>query len=194
MDTQREDLNWIRDNNLIDLIINEYLDFKDVNSVEVVSSYENRSFVLNLKTKLLLYGVKNVYISYTNGPIEEEFEKGYEYFLKERISFYQKLINDKFVRIKILSPFSIPIPLTNNVINYQKSINRLKFVSDYLIQAQRLIIVKPNKLWANQLNISLDTLSNIIDDMNKDNLDSKLDVINSLKLKAIRFISKEGTN
>ena len=194
MDTQKEDLIWIREQNLIDEICNSYLDLKDVNSIEIVSSYENESFVLKLKTKLLLYGVKNVYISYTNGIIEEEFVKGYEYFLEKRISFYKQLINEKFVRIKILSPFSIPLPLTDNIINYQKNINRLKFVSDYLIQAQRLMIVKPSLIWANQINLSLESFWDIISKMNKDSLDDKLDIINNLNLKGIKFISDEGTN
>ena len=190
---QREDLNLTNEELLAFKIINEYLDLKKVKSIEIVSSIENESFVLLLKAKLLIYGVENVYISYINGnDTLNEFLKGD--FLEKRISFYHKLINENFVRIKILSPFSMPLPLTDDVINYSKNISKLSFVSDYLINSQRMIVVKPNQLWANKLSLSLEELWNKIFKMGESNLDNKLDLINSYRLKMIHFVSNEGTN
>lgn len=192
--TQNEDLNWIRENNLSDLIVKKYLDLKNVSSIEIVSSYENESFVLMLKAKLFICGIKNVYITYRNGPLFDEIEKYKELFLERRIDFYKKRIEEKFVRITLVSPFSLPIPLTKNVTYYRQNLDRLSFLSDYLIESQRLMIVKPNQSFADHLGISLDSLWDKVFEMQEKNLDSKLDLINSLHLKEIHFESDEGTN
>ena len=190
---QREDSSLTNEELLVDKIINECLDLRNVKSIEIVSSIENESFVLLLKAKLLIYGIKNIYITYINGSsIEKEFEKGD--FLDKKISFYHKLIEEKFVRIKVLSPFSKPLTLSSNVINYSKNVSKLSFVSDYLINSQRMIVVKPNQLWANKLSLSIDELWDKILKMNDSNLDNKLDIINSYRLKMIHFISTEGTD
>lgn len=192
--TQNEDLTWSRENNLSDLIVKEYLDLKNVSSIEIVSSYENESFVLMLKAKLFIYGVQNVYITYRNGPLFDEIEKYKEEFLDRRIEFYKKRIEEKFVRITIVSPFSLPIPLTKYVTYYRQNIDRLSFLSDYLIESQRLMVVKPNQSFADHLGIPLDELWDKVFLMQEKNLDSKLDIVNNLKLKEIHFESDEGTN
>ena len=108
---QREDSSLTKEELLVFKIINECLDLRNVKSIEIVSSIENESFVLLLKAKLLSYGVEYVYISYINGnDTLNDFLKGD--FLEKRISFYHKLINENFVRIKILSPFSMKTTLS----------------------------------------------------------------------------------
>lgn len=192
--TQKEDLNWIREDQLSDLIVNKYLDLKNITSIEIVSSYENEGFVLMLKAKLFIYGIKNVYVTYRNGPIFDEIEKYKEGYLDNRIEFYKKRIEEKFVRITLVSPFSLPIPLTKYVSYYRQNLDKLSFLSDYLVDSERLMIVKPNQSFARYLGISLDSLWDKVLRMQENNLDSKLDIINSLHLKEIHFKSDEGTN
>lgn len=194
--TQREDLISSREQKLAYRVLNEYYDFSNTKSVEILISYEDKDFALILKQLLVNFGVSKVFITYTNGVICEEINRGYRKYLDERISFYKERISEEFIRITVLSPFPLPVAITDEISKYQNHLSELSFLQDYLIDSPRIMIVKPNELWARKLNLTLlelwDRISLFYDSL--DSYDSIKDKLNSYNFKKIHFESDEGTN
>ena len=195
LNTQREDSISIKERNLA-LRVLGCINLDGNKVIEIVSSYENCLFAYSLKGILIQNGAKKVYITYTNGPIEKEINKGYRKYLDARIDFYKKRIAEGFLRITILSPFPMPIAKSDEVSLYQEHVGELSFLSEYLLHAQRCMIVKPNPIWALKLGISLDRLWDICElyYQYESILDSKLNKINSLGLSKLCFKTDEGTD
>lgn len=194
--TQREDLISNREYKLALRVVEEFLDLEGISSIEILSNYESKDFSNILMKLLLEQGVMKVFITYTNGEITLEINRGYRKYLDERISFYKERISEKFVRITVLSPFPLPVVLTDEVIAYQKHLSELSFLNDYLINSQRLMIVKPNQIWARKLNMQVEELWDKVEEFydSKDSYDSIKDKLNDYHLKKIYFKSDEGTD
>lgn len=196
LNTQRKDSISSKERKLA-LRVLGCLDLSGKKVAEIVISYENNLFAFILKGILIDAGLKKVYITYTNGPIiEKEINNGYREYLDARIDFYKKRIAEEFVRVTVLSPFPMPIALSDEVALYQKHIGELSFINEYLLHAERCMIVKPNPLWACKLGLSLEELWDKVDlfYQYESILDSKLDKINSLSLNKLHFKTKEGTD
>lgn len=194
--TQREDLILNKEYELALKVVEEYYDFSDTKSAEILVSFEEKDFAKTLEELLIAYGVGKVYITYTNGIVCEEINRGYRQYLDDRISFYKERISEGFVRITILSPFPLPVAITSEISEYQKHLGELSFLQEYLIKSPRIMIVKPNALWARKLNLTLLELWDKINEFynSDESYDEILDILNNYHFHKLHFESSEGTN
>lgn len=194
--TQREDLILSKEYELALRVVNEYYDFKGTKSVEILVSYEDLDFANTLSELLKDRGVGHVYTTYTNGIVTEEINRGYREYLDAKIAFYKELIAEEFIRITVLSPFPLPVAITDEIAKYQKHLYELNFLQEYLIESPRIMIVKPSSLWANKLDLTLLELWDILEEyyLSGDSYDSIKDKLNTYHFKYLEFISDEGTN
>jgi hypothetical protein len=186
--TQREDSIWNKELKLAQRVLTEYYDFKDTRSVEIVISYEEKEFAKTLMELFIAKGIRNVFITYTNGIICEEINKGFRKYLDDRISFYKERISEGFIRITILSPFPLPVVITRELEGYLKHLDELNFLQEYLIHSPRIMIVKPNLYWASRLGISLNELWDKVEALyDSDSLDIYKDKLDELKIEEFEF-------
>ena len=194
--TPSEDSILNREKRLALRVVSEYYDFSSTKSVEILCSYENNDFAKILMELLVKSGVRNIFITYTNGIMCEEINNGYRKYLDDRISFYKERISEEFIRITILSPFPLPVVITDEISEYQKHLGELSFLNDYLIESPRIMIVKPNQLWARKLGLTLEELWDKVDSFydSLDSYDSIKEKLNNYQINKIHFKSDEGTD
>ena len=193
--TQKEDSIWNKELKLAQRVLTEYYDFKDTKSIEIVISYEEKEFAKTLKELFIAKGIRNVFITYTNGIICEEINKGFRKYLDDRISFYKERISEGFIRITILSPFPLPVVITSEINGYLKHLDELNFLQEYLIHSPRIMIVKPNLYWASRLGISLNELWDKVEALyDSDSFDIYKESLDEFNIEELHFVSDEGTN
>ena len=177
-------------------VVSEYYDFSRSKSVEILCSYENNDFAKILMERLAEIGVRNIFITNTNGVICEEINSGYRKYLDDRISFYKERISEEFIRITILSPFFLLLVITDEISEYQNHLGELSFVNDYLIDSPRIMIVKPNQLWARKLGLTIEELWDKVEAFydSLDSYDQFKEKLNNYLIKKLHFISDEGKN
>ncbi|MGM9970610.1 MAG: aminopeptidase [Anaeroplasma sp.] len=185
-------------NKYLDYIIHKGISLQPNQVVEIVSSIQNGPIIYLLKEKLFKSRASDVIITYLDGnEIEKEINKDWELFLNKKIDKYKKLVENLFVRITLLSPFTIPITRTKSVDSYNDNIYKLNFVNDYFKAniTQHTIATIPNEYWANKLQISISELWNrVIDSTNKYSLlEEYIDVFSDLKIDYLIFGTSLGT-
>jgi hypothetical protein len=74
------------------------------------------------------------------------------------------LIEKKFKRLSIISPFVMPIARTKNAIEYLKLNYKMLFVRNYFLKNPHTIFPIANDLWAHKLQISIEALWDLIFD------------------------------
>lgn len=149
--------------------------------VEIVSPIECKELVDVLKEYLLNSNI-TVYVTFTN------FINGYSDRGKE---FYDRLMNDKFVRITIVSSFTIP--KSKGYIESQTPKIRSYFYNNI---AQRVMCAYPNTTWARRLGMNYSELKKSIIDlsMKKNDMLKYIDKLNSLPIRSLYITTSLGTN
>ena len=151
-----------RINDYFDYIVNEGLNLQKGQLVEIVGSSYIKNYIDMIKEACLKAEASFVYIKYTDGDeLEKKISNGYHNYILEDIKYYQYLIDNKFTRIVLTSPFTIPLPLNkNDILEYQNCQRELAFVNDYFknLESQRTIVSIANCYWAAKLQITEDEL------------------------------------
>lgn len=164
--------------------------------VEVVASTSIISFISILIEVLKKY-TNNIYISYNDGEdLELEINHDWEYYLNKKIKNYKTLILKKFKRIRIISPFTMPITRTDAVERYLSNTYRLRFLQDYFLYNPHTTIAVPNQIWALKLNLSMDELWEKIFELSykESPIFKYKNLLNSLNIKYLNFRTSLGTN
>ncbi len=163
------------------LYIIKSLNLKDEQPVEIVSPIECRE-LSDLLRGYLLNDIRDVYITYTNHL------SGYQ---KRDVSFYDELIKKGFVRITIVSSFTLPKSKEYLESQYPKL--RSYFYNNI---AQRVMCAYPNSTWARSLGINYSELKKRIIELSlKGNEMLKyIDKLNSLPIRSLYITTSLGTN
>lgn len=162
--------------------------------IEILGPYSIKDTIELICDIIRSKGNNEIIITYTSGnELLKEINEDWQGFLNKRIDLYNSLINKGFLRLTLLSPFSIPLPRTDNVDRYLANASKLAFVNDYINSNinQHTIAAIPNIYWASKLQIDIDTLwEEIIDLSCKENkLIPLKNILNSLKITNLYFKS-----
>ena len=149
--------------------------------VEIVSPIECKELVDVLK-EMLVNSSFTVYVTFTN------FIDNYSERNKE---FYDKLMSEKFVRITVVSSFTIP--KSKGYLESQTPKIRSYFYNN---TSQRVMCAYPNITWARRLGINYSELKRRIIDLSlKENEMLKyIDKLNSLPIRSLFITTSLGTN
>lgn len=187
-----------RINNYFDFVVNEGLNLQKGQFVEIVGSSYIKNYIELIKEACLKAEASFVYIKFTDGDeLEKKISLGYHNYILDDIKYYQYLIENKFTRIVLTSPFTIPLSLNKNeILEYQNCQRELAFVNDYFknLESQRTIVSVANCYWAAKLQIKEEELWEKI--LSFENKKSYINVewLDSLNLKKLKFETKLGTN
>lgn len=180
-------------NNYIDYIVTKGLNIQKFDIVEITTSVYLEKYNKLLENACLQKGASLIFIKYTDGKeLEDAISLNCNLYIENEVERYKKLINKKFVRIKINSPFLPKMVLDDKTIKiYKDKISSLRFVEEYFsnLKARFTICSLPNPFWAQKLKISEDELlDRIINLCFKEN--NYLEKINTLNLKKLKFIDE----
>jgi len=187
-----------RISNYFNFIVQRGLNLQKGQLVEIVGSSYIKSYIEKIKEACLNFGASFVYVKYTDGlELQNKISNGYHNYLLDDIKYYHYLIDNKFTRIVLTSPFTIPFSLNkNDILEYQNCLRELSFVNDYFknLKSQRTIASIANCYWAAKLKITEDELWEKILSFGdkKGIIDSNY--LDSLELKKLKFETKLGTN
>ena len=178
-------------NNYIDYIVTKGLNVQKFDIVEIITSVYLKKYNKLLEEACLKKGASLIFIKYTDGKcLEDTISLNCNLYIKNEVERYKKLINKKFVRIKINSPFLPKMVLDDKIIKiYKDKISSLRFVEEYFsnLKGRFTICSFPNPYWAQKLKISEDELLDKI--INLSFIENNyLEEINKLKLKKLIFI------
>ena len=177
--------------NYFNFIVTSGLNLKKGQLVEIVGSSYIKSYIEQIKEACLEHGASFVYIKYTDGEeLQNKIFNGYHNYILDDIKYYQYLIDNKFARIVLTSPFTVPFSLNKNeILEYQNCLRDLAFVNDYFknLESQRTIVSIANCYWAAKLQITEDELWERILSFQdkKSTIDS--DYLDRLELKKLKF-------
>ena len=187
-----------RISNYFNFIVEKGLNLQKGQLVEIVGSSYIKSYIEQIKEACLEFGASFVYVKFTDGEeLENKIRAGYHNYILDEIKYYQYLIDNKFTRIVLTSPFTIPFSLDkNDILEYRNCQRELAFVNDYFknLESQRTIASIANCYWAAKLQITEQELWERILSFGekKGIVDSKY--LDSLNLKKLKFETKRGTN
>ncbi len=184
--------------NYFDFIVTSGLNLKEGQLVEIVGSSYIKSYIDKIKEACLKFGASFVYVKFTDGEeLQNKISNGYHNYILEDIKYYKYLIENKFTRIVLTSPFTIPLSLNkNDILEYHNCQRELAFVNDYFknLEAQRTIVSIANCYWAAKLQITeaelWEKILSFLD--KKGTIDSNW--LDSLNLKKLKFETKSGTS
>lgn len=184
--------------NYFNYIVHNGLNLQDGQFVEIVGSSYVKNYIELIKEACLKAGASFVYVKYTDGDeLQYKISNGYHNYILDDIKYYQYLINKKFTRIVLTSPFTIPLSLNkNDILEYKNCQRDLAFVNDYFknLESQRTIASIANCYWAAKLQISENELWERI--LSFQNKSANMDVswLDSLNIKKLKFETNLGTN
>ncbi len=179
-------------------IVHKGLNLEKGQIVEIVGSFYIKDYIELIKKACLDFGASFVYIKYTDGlELQNKISNGYHNYILDEIKYYKYLIENKFTRIVLTSPFTIPLPLNKNeILEYRNCQRELNFVNDYFknLEAQRTIAAVANCYWAAKLKMTENELWDNILSFEKKESNIDISWLNSLNLKKLKFETKLGTN
>lgn len=172
------------------------INIKKDDYVEIVTSTSIISFISILKEVLEEY-TNNIYVTFNDGDeLACEINNDWELYLNNKIKSYKMLMLNHFKRIRINSPFTMPITRTWAIERYLENTYRLRFLQDYFLINPHTTIAVPNEIWALKLGISIDELwEKIIELSYKESMMSLYkNELNNLGIKYLHFKTSLGTN
>ena len=172
------------------------INIKKDDYVEIVTSTSIISFISILKEVLEEY-TNNIYVTFNDGDeLASEINNDWELYLNKKIKSYKMLMLNHFKRIRINSPFTMPITRTWAIERYLENTYRLRFLQDYFLINPHTTIAVPNEIWALKLGISIDELwEKIIELSYKESMMSLYkNELNNLGIKYLHFKTSLGTN
>ena len=163
------------------LYIIKSLNLNSSQPIEIVSPIECKELVDVLKE----------YLANTNSEVYITFTNHIDGYSKRDNEFYDDLITRKFVRIAIISSFTLP--KSKSYLESQTSKLRAYFYNNI---SQRVMCSYPNITWARRLGINYSDLKKRIIDLSiKENEMLKyIDKLNSLDIRSLYITTSLGTN
>ena len=182
--------------NYFDYVLKFGINIKENDYIEIVTTSYIENYLSLLIERLKIYNA-NIFITFTDGDELESIINGdYNTYISDKVNMYHMLIEKKFKRLSIISPFVIPMARTKNAIEYLKQNYKLLFVRNYFLKNPHTIFPIANEMWAHKLQISVEELWNIIFDYSykTSKLEYFKDELSNINLKALHFKTSLGTN
>ncbi len=182
----------------LEYIVNRGINPRPKQPIEIITSSYIPDVLEGIIEALKGRDVGEITITYIDGKkLEEEINRDPLGLIEKRIKMYESLIEAKFARITLLSPFLFPLARTDSIDAYKANSKRLYFVNDYFNSklSQHTIAAIANPYWAFKLELSLDELWDKIIVMNEERhtLALALKNIEELRLDSMLFETSLGT-
>ena len=182
--------------NYFDYVLKFGINIKEFDYIEIVTTSYIEKYLSLLIERLKIYNA-NIFITFIDGDDLEAIINGdYNTYIEDKVSMYHMLIEKKFKRLSIISPFVMPIARTKNAIEYLKLNYKMLFVRNYFLKNPHTIFPIANDLWAHKLQISIEALWDLIFDYSykTSNLEYFKDELSNMNLKALHFKTELGTD
>ncbi len=182
--------------NYFDYVLKFGINIKENDYIEIVTTSYVEKYLALLIERLKIYKA-NIYITFIDGDELESIINGdYNTYINDKVMMYHELIEKKFKRLSVISPFVMPIARTKNAIEYLKQNYKMLFVRNYFLKNPHTIFPIANEYWAHKLQIPIEDLWNHIFEYSykTSELEFFKDELTNMNLKALHFKTKLGTD
>ncbi len=182
--------------NYFDYVLKFGISIEENDYIEIITTSYIDKYLSLLIERLKKYNA-NIFITYIDGEQLEQIINGdYNAYINDKVSMYHMLIEKKFKRLSIISPFVMPMARTKNAIEYLKQNYKMLFVRNYFLKNPHTIFPVANEYWAFKLQIKEEKLWDIIFEYTykTSELEYFKDELSNMNLKTLHFKTKLGTD